>query len=194
MTLLCGFLVVRLPEFAFHEYHRKTPELDGRIYRGVDRLPWDWGDVPDPRKSTMRALAKKVERHFFGEIVMDTSPDFPVAREFLSHDPKRNEIVAVHSASLPLIGPEFDIAGRLEFLGYELFAPGEWSPHEAGIFRKPSHFKEFVDVLNENGLFDTDDLCAPLAARYQELSRAGIVEPLADDPYFVHLGVFRVPQ
>lgn len=110
----------------------------------------------------------------------------------MRYDEGMNEVLAVHSDRLAELGGSFQWDCRLEFLGYELRAAREWSPHWEGVFWHPAEFPDVLPQLNQHGLFDTEDGIVLLAERYVSLMRKEIVEPLADPPDFMTLSLYQV--
>ena len=193
MPQVCGFMVVRLPQYVLYgNPPERMAAMDGKVYRGVDRLPWHLFDEMEAEYSIKRDLANKAEHSTLGCGLIHITEDLDLAKEFLALTGAKNEIIAVYSDRLDRMGGSFGCDEPMELMGYEAFALREWSPHYLGVFLVPDAFPEFVPALNRNGLFDTENLCAPLAARYQELAEGGVVEPLGEPADFVALKLFKL--
>lgn len=191
---ICGFVAVRLPEFNEDNFHLRPPPISGKVYRGVDRLRWE---IPvgsdEASRSAMKALAKPTREWPFDSVFHPgLTPELRSAQEFVRHGGGVDEVLAVHNDHLAEVCGPFRCGYRLEPLGWELFAAGEWSPHWAGVFWHPAAFPDVTPLLNRHGLFDTEDDTRLLAERYVALMRAEVVEPLADPPDFMTLRLYRV--
>jgi hypothetical protein len=191
---ICGFVVVRLPEYDVEPSHLRPPPVEGKVYRGLDRACWEVPDgIDETKRSAMEALTRPVRRWPFDSVFSPgITPHFRIAQEFMRLDEGVNETLAVHSDRLAEVCGSFEWDRGLEFLGYELRAAREWSPHWEGVFWHPEAFPDVLPLLNRHGLFDTENGIGLLAERYVALMREGIVEPLADPPDFVTVRLYRL--
>lgn len=190
---ICGFVVVRLPEFDEGSFHVRPPPVEEKVYRGVDRLRWEVPEgVDETTRSAMDALVKPaMEWPFDSVFSRGLTQQLRDAQEFVRLGGGRDEVLAVHNDHLAKVCGTFRCDHRLEPFGHELFAAGEWSPHWDGVFWHPAAFPNVLPLLNRHGLFDTENGTRILAERYVALMRAGVVEPLADPPDFMSLRLYR---
>jgi hypothetical protein len=183
-------MVVRLPEFAERVGSHKTPTAYGRIYRGIDRLPWEI-ESEQYRTLEFRRFFKNLGCTFFAQRNIRITQDRDDVMKFLELTSGRlNEIIAVYTNDI-LDSPTLDVGSDLELLGIELFALGEWSPHSA-VFFHAERYKHWIMKFNEHGLFNDFSLCESFGREYVAESRVGRLEPLADPPIFINLAIYRV--
>ena len=196
MQKICGFVVVRQPEWTATDLLRRNPKIGEKEYHGVDRLRWEDFEVayydrrlPDALLPVWHDLDRG-NSDFSGVKVLKS---FGQARKVLDFSGEKSEIIAIWSAELADIKGTIDADVALEYLGVDCFALGEWSILASGVFRQPEQFPETAAQLNRWGLLACDAGCKGVLDRYLQLSSTELVEPLMEDPLMTSISIFRVP-
>jgi len=195
MIEMCGTMVVRKPEFAFTETFRINRTLGSKEYRGVDRLAWRDLDNLFYRNLLSKELVSKREElvRLNNDISgINLTFDIPFIEAVVALNPRESEAIGIWSKELSMMKGGKNLEIQYCLLGIDCVAIGEWSLIAAGIFCEPSEFSEFVPQLNENGLFDTQDRCLDLIAKYDQLSESEIVEPLAPTSIRSAVKIYRI--
>ena len=195
MAEMCGAMVVRKPEFAFTETFKINRTLGSKEYWGLDRLAWRDLDDLFYQNLLSKELACKRE-----ELVKSNNDisginltfDIPFIEAVVALNPRESEVIGIWSKELLMIKGEKNLEIQHSLLGTDCVAIGEWSLIAAGIFCEPSAFSEFLPLLNENGLLDTQDRCLDLTAKYDQLSDTEIVEPLAPTSIRSAVKIYRI--
>jgi hypothetical protein len=170
-----GFMVVRRPEFNTRESGvvppQPPPRIDGTLYCGIDRMGWNEVDLAFYERSLPEDLVLK------REVIWAASPvdlDFKLCSDlsdaralldFSNRQREESELAIVDSdllARYPAI-PLDEV--EVEWLGSDLYCHGFGSQLLGGIFSDPETFSEFLEELNEHGLFE---IGTPTLQRYKE--------------------------
>jgi hypothetical protein len=188
-----GFLVVRKPTLCYDEkvpraYSTHARKIGEIYYSGVDRMPWydveeDYyiNNLPQDILNIYLAV-KRANRDFTGlNLCFDIQDALRLLRYSNRNEP-RDEIIAVYSESLINDKGSFISIAEIQWIGFDVFAFGEWSLLSEGMFLKPEKFPDFRSAIGPEGLFADWNSVAPYMEAYLSLSRAEIVEPLADPP------------
>lgn len=178
-----GFLVVRLPDNPIDTVtecrHRGIP------YCGLDRSPW-WdiendyysGQLPKPLCCGFETIQRQCQ-DFSGVAV---SRDYELARQFMLYSNtkgKRNEVIAIHSTILEKAKGTTSTDVRINWLGFDAFALGEWSLIKEGLFAKPKLFPGWEKRINAHGLLANEYATQQLTEHYEHLCCRGLVEDLS---------------
>ncbi len=192
--VVCGYLIVRRPEANFDEA-RKTvsehqpsvPNINGKYYSGVDRMPW--ADITE--KYYARALPEQLEKTWeevqrFNGAYQDIciTPDIQWAIQLLEYSNRegsRNELLAIYSPALEKIKGVCPAVSNILWLGIDIDCPGFGSQIVQGIFKVPKVFPEFLDLLNSKGLFEEDGpIIDQYIQAYFEREQEANLEPMSD--------------
>jgi hypothetical protein len=195
MQDVCGFVVVRKPEYAVSERYRLNLRLDSKTYRGVDRLPWE--DLDDAYyagtiSEELLRVRDKIEAENKGLLGPRLIRDYSDALFVWQAFEEKTEIIALWSPQLAQNTGSVSCNGELQPIGFDCISLGEWSVLIRGAFYCSHEFSGLLGELNEYGLLKSDDDCDKLFSRYIELSRSGYVEPLMDNPTAIHMRVFLI--
>jgi hypothetical protein len=194
MSEVLGYVVVRLPEFAAGFAYPATPPLELKIYRGVDRLPWeDLREVqgkPSGRAPGLRSFYAEMQNNTGHILGIPYTENFEDARKLLSDSGAiQNEIIAVsHADSARKV--ESILPSGWKFIGYDGFSIGEWSLIREGIFLHRKYFEVFEDNINVFGLFYSRHKLYEYCNIYIDLQEREVVEPIRLDVEIQHLAVF----
>lgn len=195
MIQACGVMVVRKPEFASDESVKYNFRLESKIYRGLDRLPWEDLDSQYYNKSLpvhlseMRNILDKKNNDLTGVRV---TSNLDIARSVFNLNPTACDVIGVWSEELSSIKGEYLIDGEFHYMGLDCISLGEWSAILVGIFSNPDKFSEFVPLLNDDGLLSKISDCAALFRRYKQLSKLGLTEPMAPNAKCSAVKVYRL--
>ena len=189
---VCGFVVLRKPEFNFDEKNRRgfrtsAPHFNNIYYGGVDRMPWfevEEEYYNNILPQNIRQLYKELESR------NSTRPDFLlnsdikealILLEYSNRKTPQNELVAVYSKKLADVKGKFPPQVELKWLGIDINCSGFGSQILEGIFSAPNAFPDFHCLLNQNGLFDKEgpDIDRYIQA-YNERAKDSNLEPMAD--------------
>ena len=158
-----GYVVVRKPEFVGERFGDIPQKLSNTHqkqirYCGVSRDPW-WdlnGLFYDGKLSEgEKALRNKINDFkipFFCAGLCEHLDDAREALLISDRERRANEIIFISDPQ-----PEDEIKHLpfgLELLGFDYYIDGYGSVIRLGIFTKPEAFRESIEVLNPNGLFD----------------------------------------
>jgi hypothetical protein len=194
MSEVLGYVVVRLPEFAVGFAYPATPPLELKIYRGVDRLPWeDLREVegkPSGRAPGVRSLYAEMQNNTGHLLGIPYTEKVEVARKLLNYSGAiQNEIIAVsHADSARKV--ESILPSGWRFIGYDGFSIGEWSLIREGIFLHRQNFEVFEDDINMFGLFYSRQKLYEYCNMYIELQKREVVEPIRLDVEIQRLAIF----
>lgn len=191
-----GFVVVRIPTMNFLVPGRDVvPCVNGIYYAGVDRNRW--ADVMDddyyegklPRN--VKSDLARLKRNDFSGI--DLCQDIAVASRLLTYSNRsslRNELIVIRSPSLAALKGCVETELAVEWVGFDVFALGEWSLISHGIFLHPDKYPDWRVQLNCHGLFNDPSLTSPYSLAYEEAVARGYSEPIA--PKSSGLGILSV--
>jgi hypothetical protein len=195
---IAGFIVVRRPKFNYSVHSREPiPAVNHVYYTGIDRQRW--ADVFDDdfyAKKTpeeIRMLAQSIRtnaRDFSG---IELCPHAEAAYRLLQYSNRNgdtNELIAVRSTELEATKGTVETELPLEWMGYDIFALGEWSLIAEGFFRNPGYYSRWAPSINRFGLFDDPSLLNQYASTYETAVAEGISEPIA--PKSAGLGKFSI--
>lgn len=157
----------------------------GKVYRGIDRCRWL--DVASVRSAPLQYSAEivnvvervsLVDTGFFG---IDLATNHAEVDLLMRVDEfcRMNEIIAISSDELSLDFGSFYSYQSIQWLGYDYFAPGEWSLIKESLFASSSLVENWFSLLNQNGLFDSPGYLDKFVAAYEEASEREKVEPIA---------------
>lgn len=184
MEKICGYIVLRKPEYASTESVTFNMRVGQKTYRGIDRLRWEdlelgcYDHTLTPSLLTRWEELRRDGKDFTGLPLLKS---YKHAREVWEFSQETSEIIAVWSPRLAELKGTINSEIRLEYLGLDCIALGEWSVLLAGVYAKPDQFHGAIERLNDSGLLTSEDDCNAIFRRYVELSLTGIVEPLADN-------------
>jgi len=186
-------MVVRRPEHASAIFHNLNYALGERIYRGLDRLPWEdldndyyAGELPDHLQE-LRSQLELRNADFSGVRLLQ---GYSETEEIWQRYRDTCEIIAVSSPELSAMKGSVEYDGPLRYLGTDCFILGEWSVVLRGIFARPKYFTREVTALNRFGLFDAVGDFSELVERYVQFAYDGLIEPLGDQPTVSVVKVF----
>jgi hypothetical protein len=193
---ISGFMVVRKPECQQAAFHNVRWRLGDKIYRGIDRLPWE--DLDDAYyqgvlDGALLALRKRLEAENRDLTGIKTIKDYEAAREVWQAYQDKSEILAVWSPELAEVKGSFVYEGHLDYLGIDCTSPGEWSVLLSGVFAHPELFPLEADRLNAFGLLESEADCDAAFGHYMELASRGRVEPVRSDARPCRIRVFSAP-
>jgi hypothetical protein len=195
MQKICGFIVVRKPEYASNGLIRPNLEVGGKTYHGIDRLRWEDLDLAYYERRLPAAVFpiwQALDRDTSDFSGVKLLKDFKKAKEVLCFSGDKSEIIAIYSAELEAIKGAAQCDIELEYLGIDCFSLGEWSVLLGGVYAKPAYFVEAARGLNKHGLLDSIDDCRAVFNRYVQLAMNEIVEPLMDGARATSVKVFAV--
>jgi hypothetical protein len=190
---ICGFAVVRKPEYATTDVLKPNLRAGGRTYRGIDRLRWEdfelayyGGNLPTHLLSIWQDL-RRDNNDFSGIHLLR---QYEEAKQVLEFSGPSSEIIALWSPELAECKGTINSKIKLEYLGLDCVAIGEWSVLLDGVYFKPDSFARVVERLNDHGLLSSGEDCDEVFRQYVELSSKGVVEPLADNAKAMNVSVF----
>lgn len=190
-----GYIVVRRPDknFDFEKrvgFRDDPPCINALYYAGVDRLSWfEIEEVYFQENSpsniqNIRKALKKENDDFTG---IDICSSFELAQELLHLSNEINpinELIVIHSDLLDGIKGSFiHDKTSISWHGYDPVSLGHWSLLEAGLFTVTEYFPEWVEKLNEFGLFSNPNDAINYAKAYLNQSEDGKTEPVPPSPY-----------
>ncbi len=196
---IVGFIVVRKPGLASTPDLSNVHELDGKLYHGVDRLPWEDLDAAY-YDGNLRAELLSI-RETLREESLDLSGfvilrDLAQARKVRDSWSSVSDIIAIWSRDLVQLKGVVRAEIDLDYLGLDcvggLEFSNEWSVLSDGLYRAPEHFGSLRQRINAYGLLDSEDDCRAVFSRYVALSAQDIVEPLAESATPMIVKVFAV--
>ncbi|UTD28360.1 hypothetical protein [Bradyrhizobium sp. WD16] len=193
MLNLCGFVVVRKPEFAANELIRPNLRLGNLLYQGVDRLRWEDLEVAHYNRTLPTAMIpifEELERENNDLSGLKLLKDLSKAQRTLSLASAVSEIIGIWSVELEQIKGSQDHPLNWNFLGFDCFGLGEWSLLLEGVFAHPNLFPGLMGNLNENGLLRSEQACLELRERYLALSEEELVEPLMQSSSVTNVKIF----
>jgi hypothetical protein len=185
--IINGFIAVRLPHLNYLVPGRDViPCLDGLYYAGMDRQRWvdlfdeDYYAKRTPQEIAPLASALYATTADFSGLAL--CQDAQLAWQLLDYCNRgsmNNELIAVRSQSLDGMKGAIETNVNVEWLGFDVFALGEWSLLKEGVFMYPQHYSAWVPRLNQFGLFDDSSWLEEFVSAYDEAVKAGRSEPLA---------------
>jgi hypothetical protein len=161
MKKICGFTVVKCARCNFLEDYLMPPRIGDIYYHGTDRLWWD-SYIED--KDLPFHYKKQSESLYFTNVIGLTK-EFEVAQDLLSYsnkDETLNEIIVVYSEKLEKIYGSFIPDLEIQWLGEDITSV-RGSMLLEGVFTKPDAFSNFINYLNQYGLFEIN---SPLTDLY----------------------------
>lgn len=197
MERICGFIVVRKPEYAKNETLKSNMNIGKKVYRGIDRLRWEDVELayydrhlPEDIIPIWRKIAQDTA-DFSGIKLLK---DYRETKKILDLSNDWCEVIAIWSPYLEEIKGAFHCGIDLTYLGLDCFSIGEWSVILSGVYEKPTYFTETITQLNKDGLLTSVVECDALYARYLELSSSEIVEPLMEGARATNIKIFSPIQ
>jgi len=194
MERVCGFVVVRKPEYVKSDLLKPKIQIGEKNYRGVDRLRWEDIDVAyyDRRlPSDMLPIWRELHRDSTDFSGLPLLKDYQKAKSALEFSEEKSELIAVWSPELEQIKGASPCHVSLTYLGLDCFVIGEWSVILSGVYVRPERFPEAVSQLNEHGLLTSDTECNSILARYLDLALSEVVEPVMERPRATNIRVFK---
>jgi hypothetical protein len=193
---ICGFIVVRKPEYASTELVKPNMKIGENAYYGVDRFRWEDLDLAyyDRRlPPELLPIWQELKHDTVDFSGLKLTKDFQKAKQVLEFSEERSEIIAIWSPELEGIKGAIHCELKLSYLGIDCFSMGEWSVLLGGVYVEPEYFTETALQLNEHGVLNSDAECNAAFVRYLELASSGIVEPLMDGAKATNIRVFNLP-
>ena len=184
MERICGYIVLRKPEYATTKFHNYDMRVGQKTYRGIDRLRWEDIELAYHDNDLQPSLLphwEELRRYDKDTSGLKLLKSYEQAREVFEFSRETSEIIAVWSPELAELKGTMNSEVQLEYLGLDCIALGEWSILLAGVYAKPDRFHWAIERLNDNGLLTSEDDCNAIFRQYVDLSSTDIVEPLADD-------------
>lgn len=182
MDIICGYLVVRRPNENFDIgsqascLFEENPPCIGRIfYSGVSRASWFELDEHYFDKSLPRELVEIRQRiEDFNQPDLDVSltRDLGEAIRILNYSnsiQNRYEIIALYSEKLEKNKGSMVADVEIDWIGRDVYYSGYGSQIREGIFVNPTLFSEFLEEINDSGLFDSIDLADEYTSRYRSV-------------------------
>ncbi|MBP6298391.1 MAG: hypothetical protein KA401_03510 [Anaerolineae bacterium] len=198
---MMGYMVVRKPQFTADSPRSRGvvshPELGNVHYCGVDRMPWHEiaqefysGLLPEHLRNAFESILDS--QNDFGGLALCRSESESLAfLEYSNHKERQSELIGLHSNQFPFVA-ETTVTRGIS-LGFDYLCLSEWSILRAGLFEAPNAFTEWVGKINVHGLFGSTDAISKYSARYVEVSIAGLVEPLSENPLgFAAVEIFSI--
>lgn len=179
-----GYVVVRLPAVVGNLFgdtlFRIAGEQKSEIsYYGIDRDPW-WDFSEMFYSGNLDERCQRVHRQIAASKLHSFSPgvcfDVEQAKTILALSNQvlvRNELVFVS-----LSGETSEPVERAVVLGFDCYIDGYGSLLRLGMFRKPELFRDFIRILNTNGLFDSIDYMPAYIDAYLQRCDKGGLEPI----------------
>jgi hypothetical protein len=195
MERICGFIVVRKPEYAANELLKPTLRVVGKTYQGVDRLRWEDFDLAYCERRLPRVLLpiwQELDRDRADFSGLKLFNDYQKAKEVLSYSGEKSEIIAIWSPELEDMKGASYCEMELTFLGIDCFAIGEWSVLLSGVYARPECFPETITKLNQHGLLTSDANCNSVFDSYLKLASTEVVEPLMKGTRATNIRVFEL--
>lgn len=164
-----------------------SPKTPPEIYQGPDRSPWAhfeecfYGELlPGPIRDAYASLRSDQSRGFW----WPTSTDLDTATNLAAYSREAGrdaEVIAIYSPYLA--DSEYrkgwhEPRGRL--LGVDVLGVGEWSLLRALLTAPDPACRNVVASVNAAGLLPDASRAGIVEARYRELARIELVEPIAD--------------
>lgn len=203
--IMNGLIVVRLPQFNYRDIlgsrptRTRIPVVGNIFYCGIDRQPW--ADVLDldyfakRTPQTIVQLAKEINNKNDDVTGIEVCQDIAVAHELLSYSNRHmnnNELVAVRATALNDFKGTMDTMLRVEWIGFDFVALGEWSLIANGMFMYPEDYSAWFERINRFGLFDDAALLRDYALAYEEAVKADRSEPLAPSSAGIKIAAIEV--
>lgn len=195
MDVVCGFIVLRLPQTNFDSagrgaFTRAVPKINDAFYGGFDRMPWfdiDEAFYGGTLPQELRRFRDEARSSDFTGIDLVTHLDS--ARSLLSfanRGSKRNEIVTLFSGLLASINGTASLAPDAhEWLGWDAAPLGHSSLLLEGVFSSPELFGKDHSLVNRFGLLRSEADVKHYISRYRAIADRSLVEPIIEDPYEV---------
>jgi hypothetical protein len=161
-----GYIVVRKPEFVGQHFGDAPCDVENARHKqirycGVCRDPW-WDlnglfyeDKLSEEEKALRNNIVGLKMSFFYAGICADLECAQKALRLSNRERDINEIVLL-SNTQPA-GEAVNMVLGAELLGLDYYIDGYGSVIRSGIFAKPAAFPETVEVLNTNGLFDTQE-------------------------------------
>jgi len=162
-----------------------VPRIGDVLYGGIDRMRWNEVNLAFHAGSLPRDL-----REARGRLLRDQDiwlcRNLTEARrllDFSNASGAENELIAVDSDLLAGRGTAEVGDAEVRWLGADVFQHGFGSQILGGVFRRPDVFREFVPLLNEQGLFELgSEAIGAYRSAYLARAREAGLEPLGSDP------------
>jgi hypothetical protein len=197
MERVCGFVVVRKPEYAKNDLLKPKMRVGEKTYQGVDRLRWEDIEVAFYDRclpSEMLPIWQDLRRDSADFTGLYVLKDYQKAIRALEFSGEKSELIAVWSPELEQIKGASPCHVSLKYLGLDCVVIGEWSLILDGVYFKPECFPEAVSQLNEHGLLTSDAECNSVLTRYLDLASSEVVEPVMERPSATNIRAFKVEQ
>ena len=164
-----------------------SPKKPLEIYRGPDRSPWRHveqcffeGILPEPIRDAYKSLRSDQSRGFWWPSCTDLGTATKLAA-YSREAGEGAEVIAIYSpylANSPDRKGWHEPCGRL--LGVDVLAVGEWSLLRALVNARDPACRNVLTSVNTAGLLPDASCAGTVEARYRELARIDLVEPIAD--------------
>lgn len=198
-----GFVVVRLAGMQDDSNLAESPikpirRIGNVLYSGVDRCRWC--DVEDDYFRKMLPVHLRVQLESIRKLNDDASGinvcrDYRTALELLNYSNRsieRDELIVVSSNLLQGLKGTANEKVSVKWLGWDVFAMGEWSLLSEGVFLKPQLFPGWELKINEYGLLPDETGSMQLGSEYHVLSHRGLLEELGSNCKIEAVRVGRV--
>jgi len=120
---------------------------------------------------------------------LDLVTDIGEARALLAfsnRNEKRNEIIGLYSSRLAQMKTAIRVpSGTIQWVGFDVAPPGDFSLLLEGIFARPELFVTHRSALNAAGVLVSKTEAESYVVTYRALSDQGLVEELVYEPHEV---------
>jgi hypothetical protein len=195
MERICGFIVVRKPEFATTAMLKPNLHAGGKTYHGIDRLRWEDFELAyyEARlPASLLPIWQKLDQDGNDLLGLPLLKDYQEASQVLRFSAPKSEMIAVWSPELERTKGSLTCEVALNYLGMDCVGLGEWSVLLSGPYERLEHFSETVAKLNVHGLLTADAECVAVFERYLSLAASELVEPLMEGARATNVKVFGV--
>ncbi len=167
MHEICGFIILRKPDYNFDERGRGTfssnvPKIGNMFYSGVDRMPWfDLNEyyynssLPSHLIKIRQELCNNNQDFNDFDLILDLQKAIQ-ALEFSNKNGSINELAVFYSERMETSFGVIKLNIDISWLGIDPYIHGYGSLIREGIFKYPNEFSSYLEMLNSNGLFDLD--------------------------------------
>lgn len=201
-----GYLVVYLPD---HNKRFIGPQMgwshepsirDNKVYRGVDRYPWEDLDVAHRFGPKLSEGLEEIYKKVYGSIKwlaagIRMTSSLEEAIKVLEFSNRNNlnscEIIAIYSRKISENQGEFDSDVEINWIGCDIVRIGMGSMIKLGVFQADAFFERWGERLNKDGLIpDTKDSISfsqNLILDYKEFERNHNIEIMTDQEPFIDM-------